>query len=517
MMKIKVSDLIWYLTGVFLGFVSGFLSESYFRKHRYLYAVVSMCLLFSVLLSLSGCTGKNVEDEGEDVVQAAEILSQSENNLVTIESSGKEAASTERSEQTLPELPEQKEADDVQEPISDFITKLSDIYAEKDSMVVFRCYHPEATEYTWEVYDEGRWESAAESEIIPKVDELYRKTSTFMTSADKEKQIRCRISLAGGTSVLEEASLYLLPEKIRSISADSYTVKAGEYVDSLTVPVVVIFTDDREETITGLNGLYFWNTEEESIEQSSTETGGIKETVTMVSTASEYSYIEVGENQGRMRYQDQDIPVIIVGEDQTAPTIQDLTVSAYAISDGSSEPEPVTVTFLAEDDISLRAALEYAFLPAGTEPQETDWNREASFDVDIKQNGTWVAYCRDESGNITTREEEVIAIDNKAPVVKLQLENVSWCQENKIIVEAEDDSMVQYCYRCPSLRIDSGWISEKTYSVKENGMWIVQVKDEAGNVTEEEISIDNIDMEPPVIHGIRIKEKSGGEAKTDEE
>ncbi|WP_288123857.1 contractile injection system tape measure protein, partial [Parabacteroides goldsteinii] len=40
---------------------------------------------------------------------------------------------------------------------------------------------------------------------------------------DKEKQIRCRISLAGGTSVLEEASLYLLPEKIRSISADSYT------------------------------------------------------------------------------------------------------------------------------------------------------------------------------------------------------------------------------------------------------------------------------------------------------
>lgn len=516
MMKIKVSDLIWYLTGVFLGFVSGFLSESYFRKHRYLYAVVSMCLLFSVLLSLSGCTGKNVEDEGEDAVQAAEILSQSENNLVTIESSGNEAASTERAEQILPELPEQDETDDVQEPISDLITKLSDIYAEKDSLVVFRCYHPEAIEYAWEIYEDGRWEAVAENEIIPKVDELYRKTSTFMTSADKEKRVRCRVKLANGTSVLEEAILYILSEEIRSISADSHTVKAGEYVDSLTIPVKVTFTDGRKETITGLNGLYFWNTEE-SIEQSSTETGGIKETVTMVSTASEYSYIEVGENQGRMRYHDQDIPFMIVGEDQTAPKIQDLTVSAFAISDGSSEQEPVTVTFLAEDDISLRATLEYAFLPAGTEPQETDWNREASFDVDIKQNGTWVAYCRDESGNITTREEEVIAIDNKAPVVKLQLENASWCQENKIIVEAEDDSMVQYCYRCPSLRIDSGWISEGTYSVKENGMWIVQVKDEAGNVTEEEISIDNIDTEPPVIHGIRIKEKSGGEAKTDEE
>ena len=141
----------------------------------------------------------------------------------------------------------------------------------------------------------------------------------------------------------------------------------------------------------------------------------------------------------------------------------------------------------------------------------------SSFDVDIKQNGIWVAYCRDENGNIATKEKELIAIDDKAPVVDLQLANESWCQENKIIVEAEDDSMVQYCYRCSSLGIDSGWISEMTYSVKENGMWIVQVKDEAGNVTEEEISISNIDTEPPIIHGIRIKEKSGGEAKTDEE
>ena len=511
-MKIKISDLMWYLTGVCIGYVSGFLSEKYFRRHRYLYASVSMCLLLTGILSLSGCTGKNMENEGEDIVQAAQIRSESENNIPAEEGEKKDLSAR------LPEqtIPEQDKADDVKEPVCDFITKLSDIYAEKDTLVVFRCYYPDATGYAWEICEEGRWKSAEEKDIIPKVDELYRKVSTYMTSADKEKQVRCRISLVSGTTVLEEAGLYILPQKIIGILAEPYTAKAGEYVDSLMVPVNVTFSDGRKETITGLNGLYFWNTKEESIEQSSTETGGIEETVTTVSMASEYNCAAVGENENRMRYQEQEVPVMIVGEDQTAPEIQDLELSEFQVSDGNSALAPVTVTFRAEDDISLCSALEYAFLPAGTEPQETDWSNQASFDVEIKQNGTWVAYCRDESGNIGTRERELTAIDSMAPVVKLQLANESWCQENKIIVEAEDESKVQYCYSCISLGIDSGWVHGKTYTVKENGTWKVQVKDEAGNVTEEEISISNIDTEPPVIRGIRIKEKSGGEAESDE-
>ena len=516
-MKIKASDVIWYLIGVFIGSISGVLSEGYLKKHRYLYVAASMILILTGIPFLSGCSKEKEQlqlvDIGEDIVQAAEILSKSENSI-PVENG--ELRSSEDSSTDLSDSPEQVVMDEIQEPISDFITQLSDVYAEKESLVVFRCYHPDATEYAWDVYEEGCWSTVAESEIIPKVDELYRKTSTYMASADMEKRVRCRISLVNGTSILEEASLYILPQKISSISADAYTAEAGKYVDSLNIPVKVTLSDGSKEVITGLNGLYFWNTKEESIDQSTTESGGIQETVTMVSMSSEYTYVAVGKNEGRMRYQDQDIPVMIEGEDQTAPEIQDLTISEFQVSDGSSELEPITVTFQAEDDISPRSALEYAFLPAGVETQETDWSGKASFDVNITDNGTWVAYCRDESGNIATKEKELIAIDSKPPVVKLQLENESWCKENRIIVEAEDDSTVQYCYICISQGIDSGWISGSTYMVKENGIWKVQVKDEAGNMTEEELGINNIDTEPPIICGIVVKEKTGEEAKVNE-
>lgn len=516
-MKIRISDLVWYLIGVLIGSISGILSEGYLRKHRYLYIAASMLLILTGLSFLSGCSkDKELVDVEEDTVQAAEILSESENNI-SVES--RELSNSEDSSADLPgsKQPEQDAVDEIQDPISDFITQLSDVYAEKDSFVVFKCYYPEATKYAWEVYEEGRWSTVAENEIIPKVDELYRKTSTYMTSADKEKRIRCRISLVNEMSILEEAGLYILPQEISSVSADTYIAMAGQYVDSLDIPVMVTFSDGSKEVITGLNGLCFWNTKEKSIEQSTTESGGIQETVTMVSMASEYTYAAAGENEGRMRYQDQEISIMIKGEDRTAPEIQDLTVSEFQVSDGSSKSEPITVTFQAEDDISLRSTLEYAFLPAGAEPQETDWSSKASFDVDITRNGTWVAYCRDESGNIASKEKEMIVIDSEPPVVKLHLENESWCQENKIIVEAEDDSAVQYCYNCISQGVDSGWISESIYMVKENGTWKVQVKDEAGNLTEEEISISNIDTEPPIVRGIVVKEKSGGEAKIDEE
>ncbi len=506
--KISVSDLIWYLIGVLIGFTTGFLSERHFRI-RYLYAVTSIFLVIGISC-LYGCKGKEMNEE--DVVQAAQIRPEAESNIPfdDIIDNSEDIVS---SAVDIPEL----WATDQAEPICDFMTKLTDVYAEKDSLVVFRCYYPEAIKYVWEVYEDGRWTPAQEDEIVQRVDELYRHVSTFITTADREKQVRCRISLMSGAPALEEANLYILPQKISSISADSHVAKAGEYLDSLSIPVTVTFADGKKDTITGLNGLYFWEEKEASAEQSTTETGNIKETVTTVYAASEYRYTALGEEEGKLHYQEQEIPILLIGEDQTAPEILELAVSEYQLSNGSDASDPIKVTFRAEDDMSLQSTLEYAFLPEGTEPQEGDWSREASFEVDITENGIWTAYCRDESGNIATQEKELIAIDREAPVVRLTLETAagSWCQENRIIVEAEDASTVQYCYSCTSLGIDSGWISSNTYTVKENCTWKIQVEDAAGNLTEEEVSINNIDAKPPVILGIKIKEDQK-EIKTDE-
>lgn len=506
--KIKFSDLIWYLIGLLMGRISGSLAEKHF-KIRYLYAVASIFLIFSGVFSLYGCKGKEVYEE--EIVQAAEVRSEAEDTTflnVIIENCEDIISSA----VNIPDMM----SPDKEDPISDFITKLTDIYAEKDSLAVFRCYYPDAIKYSWEVYEEGSWITAEEDEIVSRVDELCRHTSTLILTADKEKKIRCRVSLMSGAPALEEANLYILPQEISNISADAYTAKAGEYVDCLNIPVTVTFTDGKKETITGLNGLYFWEEKEASAERSTTEAGNIKETITTVYTASEYRYTALGEKEGKIHYQDQNIPILFIGEDQTAPEILDLSVSEYQVSNGSDAPDPVTVTFRAEDDISLQSTLEYAFLPEGTEPKEEDWSSEASFSVDITKNGIWTAYCRDESGNIATQEKELLAIDSEAPVVKLAVETAtgSWCKENRIIVEAEDASTVQYCYSCTALGIDSGWSSGNTYNVEDNGTWKVKVKDAAGNMTEEEVSINNIDAKPPVILGIKIKDQK--EIKTDE-
>lgn len=53
--------------------------------------------------------------------------------------------------------------------------------------------------------------------------------------------------------------------------------------------------------------------------------------------------------------------------------------------------------------------------------------------------------------------------------------------------------------------MDSEWITYNEYVVEKNGMWTVQVKDAAGNLSETEIMVNNIDQKAPVIRNIKVK------------
>ena len=70
-----------------------------------------------------------------------------------------------------------------------------------------------------------------------------------------------------------------------------------------------------------------------------------------------------------------------------------------------------------------------------------------SFEKEITKNGIWIAYCRDQSGNVAKQEKEIIAVDQKAPEIKVRLENNDWCQSNKIIVDAKDELSVLFSFR----------------------------------------------------------------------
>lgn len=399
-----------------------------------------------------------------------------------------------------------------QDPLSTSPIVLSDVYAEEDSIVVFKSYYPKASGYVWETYDAeaGNWITAPNDAVIVGTDELYRPVSSFIVAASEEYEdlsVRCRVELDSGESHIDMAALHILPE-ISNISVEEYTAGAGTYVSAKEIPVLVSFQNGSQDTVIGLNGLYFLE-KEESSERDTTVSGNITETITTVLTACDYCYLN-GEKESILRYQGSgdpvDILIKLIGQDIKPPEIENLSISDFEIS-VVDQPVPVTVTITAEDDMTAYPDLEYAFLPEGEEPQEKDWIKQASFNADLTKNGAWTAYCRDESGNIATEVKDIIAVDNKAPGVNLSLENDTWCTENKILVNARDSLSMEYCYSCAETGEDSGWNARDEYTVTRNGTWQVKVRDAVGNVTEQEITVENIDKQAPVIIQITEKQK----------
>lgn len=407
------------------------------------------------------------------------------------------------------------------EPLTESPLPLSDIYAEPDSLAAFKCYYPDALDYTWEIYDQSTdtWKRAEDAEVMEIMDELYRRVSTFLVPADKKygnRTIRCRAELQTQDDILSTATLHILPA-IKEITAEEYISDAGKYLSAREIPLQVRYQDGSEDTVTGLNGLYFLEKEETS-EKETTDSGSLTETITTVITACDYAYL-CGDTEGTLRYQSKagniDIPIRLIGEDKIPPEIKEVSISDFEIST-VDQPVPVTVTIMAEDNVTAYPNLQYAFFPEGDEVPDEAWSDQSVITTDITQNGKWIAYCRDESGNTAQEEKEIVAVDNKAPVVTLSLENEAWCTENKILVDAKDGSSVEYCYSCPQTGEDSGWCTKDEFAVSKNGTWIVKVRDAVGNMTEEEITIDNIDNQAPVIRGITEKKGIEEEKITDE-
>ncbi len=405
------------------------------------------------------------------------------------------------------------------EPLDDYILEPSDIYTEKGKQVAFKAYHPKAQAYQWEIYDteKASWKKAPQETVLEQADELRRRISLLELSADTDQRIRCLIDLGTAEPMTCEADLYILPGQIESLFADAYSVEAKTYAFSMDIPVNVTYRDGKKESVTGLNGLYFLE-QSESSENAITSAGNSQETITTVRTAHEYTYIGQGSKERKLLYRKDDgesidIPINITGLDQTAPQITDLTIGDIEVSN-VEQAVPVTVTIKAVDEVTPLRKLTYAFKPEGEEPGKADWTDASVLQTEITKNGVWTAYCRDEAGNITKKTREILATDTETPTLSLTLEKAEWCQENKILVSAEDELPVEYRYLCEKTGEDSGWISESSRRVCKNGEWKIQVRDAVGNLAEQTIVIDNIDTQAPVIRG--ITEKSKGETGSNE-
>ena len=397
-----------------------------------------------------------------------------------------------------------KETEDIQEPLTQDAVTLRDIYTEERDDILLKVFYPGALEYKWEIYDIESREWAVIEQMENIKDELYRQISVCKVSAKKgiPHMIRC-ITTTDTETHTDISNIHVLEKEIKEIEIEDYEAESGTYINALDIPVTVRYVDGSEEEITGLYGLYFL---EENISKMFDESvsGNMIETTTTILTEKEYTVLGIEEKEVVMRYRMNNCmneKLILTGKDIREPDIAQVECSGYEVTN-ISKTVPVKVSVQAEDNETPYPYLQYAFLPEGKEPQEEDWKNTPQFEAEIDKNGNWITYCKDQSGNIATAVQELIVVDQKVPEIDIKLKNKDWCVSTRIMVEVQDALTVKYHYSCPEQEIDSGWIDENQFLIEDNGCWIVKVQDAAGNISEQEIRIDNIDKEVPVILGI---------------
>lgn len=484
------------------------------QKLKDIFLIVTFIIFLTIIIIkavlLINATSHNGSDKAATEEGKEELLSLLSSGNVTIEK-------TELPEPEIAyQLPEPEENDD---PVTDIkvltdqAVELKDIYSAKEETVCFKCYDKDAVSYVWEYYNTaaGEWQSADDSLINSYPDELGRKVSKLELNAEEDNDglmVRCMINFQTKEAETQTASLHIIDE-IKGIVIEDMETDANRYLGTDDLPVKVTYKDGKKENIIGLNGLHFIAIEEKT-DDDVTVSGNRIETTTIIKTEGEYFNTGLDRKEAFIRYRsDAQEPIettcSITGKDEKPPEISEIKTSPFEVS-SIDRPIDLTITIMAEDDVSPYPELEYAFLYSDQELIESDWKKKSSFDVSIERNGIYYAYVRDQSGNVGKLEKEIITVDTKAPVISaVSLSEEDWCKCNTISVTARDAGEINYCFENRSAGINSGWITYSEYIADTNGTWIIRAKDAVGNIAETEITIKNIDNEAPVIQRISAK------------
>lgn len=437
------------------------------------------------------------------------------------ESSDAELIATSQFLEVIPAGVSQEEEqipENVEEPDIDALypVEITDIYAQTGEEVEFVSFHPDAVGYSWEMYDttQKAWMLADSKRVFLEKDELHREVSILRMQAESAQDgsmIRCTVNLKDGSSQKDTASLFVLQSRIIDISIDDSEISKCGYISALEVPVKVTYENGQSEVITGLYGMKFLCSQK-TIEYEESVSGKLIEKRIDTITECDYTFLQSGINERTLRYVDlreNEQLVQIIGCDKEPPIIEEVIVGDYIVSK-ENKTVPVKVEIYAEDNDTPYPRLKYAFAHEDVNTADIIFSPENEWNVDIDKNGTWIAYVADESGNIAEMSRKIIVVDELAPILTVSLKEASWCRENVIVVTSEDGTDVEYqVWKENQCIID--WTTESSFSVTKNGTYIVKAKDAAGNENTQEILVENIDLQAPVITSIREGGKNSNE------
>lgn len=142
-------------------------------------------------------------------------------------------------------------------------------------------------------------------------------------------------------------------------------------------------------------------------------------------------------------------------------------------------------------------AMDNVGLPA----KYVSWNGDdfaAEDTLEVHENGVYQVRVRDLANNISSAEILINNIDNEKPVIKkIEVSTMEYTSDEVVLsVDAEDN--MPWPNRYISWN-DGEYTSDRHFPVDENGLYTVRVMDAAGNFTEEDIWVRNIDKEAPEI------------------
>ena len=145
----------------------------------------------------------------------------------------------------------------------------------------------------------------------------------------------------------------------------------------------------------------------------------------------------------------------------------------------------------------------------------------------VSENSTYTAYAKDDLGNVGNCTYTVDKIDKHAPtIISVEIGTSGYTNSSITVVGTSMDELsgingYQFSTSDGLTENSEGWVSieatndqdEHLFTVTENGTYYYYVKDQAGNISKQSFTIDNIDVEKPTLsvnpeHGERSRNVS---------
>ena len=123
----------------------------------------------------------------------------------------------------------------------------------------------------------------------------------------------------------------------------------------------------------------------------------------------------------------------------------------------------------------------------------SEWGNKGEWEV--SKNLTYKVQVKDKAGNITSLIANITSIDSTKPIIKITFDEDNLSQNKIVKVEVEDDNLPENF-----IRINGGeWTNITTFEFTKNGIYTIEVRDIAGNITSYTFEIKSIVNEGPEI------------------